>query len=206
MSKRTLAEVAELKAELTAMEYPTLKAKLKELGVSEVFKGGVKKSTIIQNALRALEELENKEELEVTTTEEIEETSEEVSEETSEEEEETSEEEEEEEEEENVDDIEVDSPEIVIQKSDSKQEISQDEGEQEDTDDEEEEESEIDSFEKTVSENKIEKIDETKFTLEELLENEEITNCLIPQSIPSTRVILLNKLQAIQEAIQRKQK
>lgn len=205
MSKRTLVEVAELKAELTAMEYPALKAKLKELGVSEVFKGGVKKSTIIQNALRALEELENKEELDeapgvAVTEEEISEEQEET------EEEEEQEETEEEEEEESVDDIEVDSPEIVIQKPGSKQETSQDEEQEETDDEEEEEEGEIDSFEKTVSENKVEKIDETKFTLEELLENEEITNCLIPQSIPSTRIILLNKLQAIQEAIQRKQK
>lgn len=73
----------------------------------------------------------------------------------------------------------------------------------EDNEDEEEDEK-IDSFEKTVSESGVVKIDESKFTLEEIQENIDITEGLIPQSIPSTRIILLHKLEALQAAHARK--
>lgn len=73
---------------------------------------------------------------------------------------------------------------------------------------EEEEESEeeetIDSFEKTVEQKEKEVVDESKFTLEEIRENIDITEGLIPQSIPSTRIILLHKLEALQAAHARK--
>lgn len=79
----------------------------------------------------------------------------------------------------------------------------------EDQDNSEEEESEeeeeiIDSFEKTVEQKEKEVIDESKFTLEEIQENIDITEGLIPQSIPSTRIILLHKLEALQAAHARK--
>lgn len=68
-----LEEVAKLKQELDVTPYKDLSEKFTELGISEIWKAGVKKDTLIQLALQRLEEIkafEVEEEVEVEEEEE----------------------------------------------------------------------------------------------------------------------------------------
>lgn len=269
-TKRSLVEVQALKEELTKMDYPLLKAKLTELGVAHVWKGGVKKSAIVQAALKALEEKENEDPADSTTdASKTEESKDGESEDTEEDEEEVEDEtpalpfgeikitadkldlfpslaeagfnigdilvneegkpwykkedskpEETDESYENSEEgtkgistrktIEEADAEIKALNGDVEEEESEDDEDEVDpngdtgSEDQDDEEDEVDSFEKTVAQDEKEVIDESKFSLEEIQENIDITNGLIPQSIPSTKIILLHKLEALEAAKERK--
>lgn len=56
MSNLRLDQVAEIKADLEATDYKDLGEKFKELGIADVWKGGAKKATLVQLALKTLEE------------------------------------------------------------------------------------------------------------------------------------------------------
>lgn len=73
-----LSEVVELKRVLEETPYGELKAKFAELGVEEIFKGGVKKETLVQLALQKIEELRGQVETEIEEEEEVETEEEEV--------------------------------------------------------------------------------------------------------------------------------
>lgn len=57
MSNLRLDQAVEIKAELEALAYAELKTKFAELGIESVWKAGVKKSVLIQSAMKALEEV-----------------------------------------------------------------------------------------------------------------------------------------------------
>jgi hypothetical protein len=257
---RSLVEVQALKEELTNLEYKDLKARLVELGVAHVWKGGVKKSALVQSALQALEEKDN--EVANTKVPAVEDSKDDESQDDESEEEDEIEEEEDEapvlpkgelkvteglldlfpglsasgfnvgdtivndgenpiykkENEESFEDSEDGTKGIVsnlspeeadkiIKDLNGGKEYSENlnDGESEEEDEDNNEEDEIDSFEKTVAQDTKQHIDESKFTLEEIQENIDITEGLIKQSIPSTRIILLHKLEALQGAKERKE-
>jgi len=271
MSNLRLDQAVEIKAELEALTYAELKAKFAELGIESVWKAGVKKSVLIQSAMKALEEAPEPiaeeipaEEIEEEESEEEEIPAEEIEEEESEEEEipaEEIEEEESEEEEIPAEEIEVVEEKILTdQKADSeelpegeyeldeeafveypklvqmgfvvgdtlvveagkpwsKKEIEKEEesythtlevdlnkGEiyaegPVDLDDEEAEE----EVEEIAPAEEVEVIDEDKYTEAEILENIELVQCNMIQAIPTTRNLLLRKLDALQKALDRKQ-
>lgn len=214
MSNLRLDQAVEIKAELENLNYADLKAKFIELGIGFVFKAGVKKSVLIQSAMKALEFIEEETEISAEETEKK-----------------ASTEEDEDQEELPEGEYEIDEEALVeypklvqmgftvgdtlvveVGKPWSKKEIKEDPIKNEEAElqakssiDLEGEEAEVRVEEIEVIVEEIETIDEDLYTEAEILENIEIVQCNMIQAIPTTRNFLLRKLDALQKALDRKQ-
>ena len=194
-----LDQAREIKEELEALDYADFKAKFVELGIESVFKAGVKKSVLIQSAIKALEDMPEISENEILE-DEID--SKELK--NSEEEEldlkdtqgsineiET-----------DFEEVDLDSEKVDLEEDLDSEESILDLDPEIDLENDLEENETLETVEKKVE---IEEIDENLYTEEEILENIELVECNMRQAIPTTRNFLLRKLDALQKALARKQ-